>query len=104
LTLNNAKPETEWRRFKTPGTKGQASALLEWRILDTARRYARLTVRQLYYILISKYGYTPSRKFYKVLNYHLTKMRRINRDLHAKFVDPTRHFIPAGLKIMDLKR
>ena len=68
---------------------------MEWRIVDTARHYTRLTVRQLYYILISKFGYTPSRKFYKVLDYHLTKMRRINKNLHAKFVDPTRHFIPA---------
>jgi len=30
-----------------------------------------------------------------VLDYHLTKMRRINKGLHAKFVDPTRHFIRA---------
>jgi len=81
--------------LRIPGTKGRASALLEWRILETARHYVRLTVRQLYYIIISKYGYTPSRNFYKVLDYHLTKMRRMNRDLHAKFIDPTRHFIPA---------
>jgi len=99
LTLDDgsihAKAKREWRILETPGTKGKASALLEWRILETARHYTRLTVRQLYYILISKYGYTPSRKFYKVLDYHLTKMRRVNKDLHAKFVDPTRHFIPA---------
>jgi hypothetical protein len=77
------------------GTKGRASILLEWRILETAKHYTRLTVRQLYYIFVSKFGYKPSRRFYKVLDYHLTKMRRMNRDLHAKFVDPTRHFIPA---------
>jgi hypothetical protein len=68
---------------------------LEWQVLNTAKHYTRLTVRQLYYILISKYGYTPSRRFYKVLEYHLCKLRRMNKDLHAKFVDPTRHFIPA---------
>jgi hypothetical protein len=95
LTLNNADSDGERKGIRTRGTKGQASALLEWQILNTARHYTRLTVRQLYYILISKYEYTPSRKFYKVLDYHLTKMRRMNSDLHAKFVDPTRHFIPA---------
>ena len=94
MSLDSAKSEDEWQDLRTSGTKGPASVLLEWRILDTAKHYTRLTVRQLYYILISKYGYTPSRRFYKVLDYHLTKMRRTNKDLHAKFVDPTRHFIP----------
>jgi len=95
LSLNNAESGEGWLGFRTRGTKGRASVLLEWRILNTTKHYARLTVRQLYYVLISKYGYTPSRRFYKVLDYHLTKMRRTNNDLHAKFVDPTRHFIPA---------
>jgi len=61
------------------------------------RYYARLTVRQLYYILVSKYRYTPCRKFYKTLDYHLTKMRRLDPKLNAKFVDPTRHFISAPM-------
>jgi len=95
MTLNDAGSEEEWRSLKTPGTKGRASAILEWRILETARHYTKLTVRQLYYILISKYGYPPGRNSYKALDYHLTKMRRINPDLHKKFVDPTRHFIQA---------
>lgn len=91
------------------GTKGRASRLydsygsLEWQILETARHYTRLTVRQLYYILISKYGHTPSRKFYKILDYYLTKMRRLNPDLHAKFTDPTRHFIPAPMPFPKLE-
>jgi len=97
LTLNNVKSEGEWRSLKIPRTKGQASTLLEWRILDTARHYTRLTVRQLYYILISKYRYPATRNFYKRLNYHLTKLRRLDLHLHAKFVDPTRHFILAPL-------
>lgn len=99
MTLNDrsmhAKPEGEWSSLKIPGTRGKASAILEWRILGTARHYTSLTVRQLYYILISKYGYAPSRRFYKVLDYHLTKMRRINMDLHPKSVDLTRYFILA---------
>ncbi|MEM2873504.1 MAG: hypothetical protein QXD82_04960 [Nitrososphaerales archaeon] len=60
-------------------------------------------MRQLYYILISKYGYTPSRKFYKRLDYHLTKMRRLDQNLHEKFLDPTRHFIPAPLPYHEIE-
>ena len=97
------KTREEGRRRRTPGTKGRASTLLEWRILETARHYTRLTVRQLYYIIISKYGYTPSRKFYKLLDYHLTKMRRVDKELHAKFVDPTRHFIPAPVPYPEIE-
>jgi len=97
------KPKKERRRPRTPGTKGRASVLLELQILDTARHYRRLTVRQLYYILTSKYGYTPGRRFYKVFDYHLTKMRRRDRDLHAKFVDPTRHFIPAPVPYPEIE-
>jgi len=70
---------------------------LEWRLLDTAKRYAKLTVRMLYYVLVSKYGYAPSRRFYKILNYHLTKMRRVDRELNARFIDPTRRFIRAPM-------
>lgn len=70
---------------------------LEWRILDTAKRYVKLTVRFLYYILISKYQYPPSRRFYKILNYHLTKMRRVDPELNARFIDPTRRFIRAPM-------
>ncbi len=96
MTINESEPEQPPINFKAPKTKGRASILLEWRILEAAKHYTRLTVRQLYYIIISRYGYNPSRKFYKVLDYHLTKMRRMNRGLHAKFVDPTRHFIRAS--------
>lgn len=64
-------------------------------ILDTVNSYARLTVRQLYYVLTSRFGFPASRNFYKRLNYHLTKMRRVSPWLNAKFVDPTRNFVPA---------
>jgi len=57
----------------------------------------------LYYVLISKYGYTPSRKFYKIFDYHLTKMRRLNPDLHEKFTDPTRHFILAPMPYREIE-
>ena len=91
------KPKEKWWGFKPAGTKGQASILLEWQILNTAKHYTRLTVKQLYYILGSKHQYPRTRKFYKRLGYHLTKMRRLDPKLHAKFTDPTRHFIPAPL-------
>ena len=68
---------------------------MEMRILETVKHYARLTVRQLFYVLVSKFDYSSTRRFYKTLDYHLTKMRRINSLLDAKFVDPTRHFIIA---------
>jgi len=71
--------------------------LLEPQILDTVRYYSKLTVRQLYYILVSKFGYTPSRSFYKRLDYHLVKLRRRDPRLNDKFTDPTRHFLDAVL-------
>ena len=83
--------------------KYQSYSSLEWQILEAARRYKRLTVRQLYYILVSKYGYTPSRRFYKILDYHLTKMRRLDPSLHEKFTDPTRHFIRAPLPYREIE-
>lgn len=54
------KPEGEWWGFKPAGTKCRASILLEWRIFNTAKHYMRLTVGQLYYILIRKVRY-PAR-------------------------------------------
>ena len=99
MTINeniiHTEPEQLPINYKALKTKGKASILLEWRIFEAAKHYTRLTVRQLYYILISRYGYNPSRKFYKILDYHLTKLRRVNKALNAKFLDPTRHFIRA---------
>lgn len=77
------------------GTKGKASKLLESRIDRIARKYNRLTVRQFYYIMISRFGYPPGRRFYKRFVYHLSKVRQFNPKLHAKIVDNTREFIPA---------
>jgi len=82
---------------KEIGTKGRASRLLEWRILQTSRYYVRLTVRQLFYLLVSRYRYSATMRFYKRLDYHLTKLRRRLPDLHAKFIDPTRPFIHAPI-------
>jgi len=76
-------------------TKGNPSRLLEQRIIEISRRYPKVTVRHLYYVLISKYGYPPTKRFYKRVVYHLAKLRRRNPELDAKFVDTTRPFILA---------
>jgi len=77
------------------GTKGRASILLESRIKRIAKKYHRLTVRQFYYIMVSRFGYPTGRRFYKRFVYHLSKVRQNDQRLHAKIVDNTREFIPA---------
>jgi hypothetical protein len=76
-------------------TKGNPSKLLESRILQIQKKYAILTVRQFYYIMISRFGYPPGRRFYKRFVYHLSKIRQNNAKLHGKIIDHTREFIPA---------
>jgi len=97
-----ARPREHRKNIKTTTRRKAARQYtsypsLEWQIVETAKHYTRLTVRQLYYIMVSKYRYTPSRKFYKIFDYHLTKMRRTDPDLNEKFTDPTRHFILAPI-------
>ncbi len=57
--------------------------------------YSRLTVRQLFYILISRFpkDYPATRKFYKRMNRYLSKIRRVDPAVHQKFIDPTRRFV-----------
>lgn len=73
--------------------KGSTNVLLVWQILQTVKGYSRLTVRQLYYILVSRFKYPASRAFYKRMNRYLCKIRRANPEVHAKFIDPTRQFV-----------
>jgi hypothetical protein len=73
--------------------KGKSNVLLVWRILKTVRGYSVLTVRQLYYILISRFKYPATGAFYKRMNRYLSKTRRANPEVHKKFIDPTRHFV-----------
>jgi hypothetical protein len=73
--------------------KGRNNLLLVWRILKTVRGYGLLTVRQLYYILISRFKYPATRAFYKRMNRYLSKTRRVNPEVHKKFIDPTRQFV-----------
>jgi len=83
----------EWLRDKFK-SKGYNSLLLEWRIQKICGGYSRLTVRQLFYIICSRFAkdYPATRNFYKKVVYHSTKMRRVDLDLARKFRDPTREF------------
>jgi hypothetical protein len=74
--------------------KGKSNILLVWRILQTVKGYPRLTVRQLFYVLVSRFpqDYPATRPFYKRMNRYLSKVRRANPAVHKKFVDPTRQF------------
>ena len=83
------------RKQRAVGERNFSLSDLHLQILKTVKHYARLTVRQLYYVLTSRRGFPASHKFYKILDYHLTKMRRLDPRLNAKFVDPTRHFVAA---------
>jgi hypothetical protein len=77
--------------------KGRNNLLLVWRILQVVKGYTSLTVRQLYYILVSRFKYSANIVFYKKMNRYLCKVRRANAEVHVKFIDPTRQFIPAPL-------
>lgn len=80
--------------------KGRNNVLLVWRILKTVKGYSRLTIRQLFYILISRFprDYPATRAFYKRLDRYLVKIRRVNPDVHKKFIDPTRQFVVPPLR------
>jgi len=75
--------------------KGRGNVLLVWRIIQTVKRYSLLTVRQLFYILVSRFpkDYPATRAFYKRMNRYLSKIRRVNPDVHRKFIDPTRFVV-----------
>ena len=74
--------------------RGINNVLLVNRILKICKGYKRLTVRQLYYILSSRFprDYPATKAFYKKLNRYLSKIRRVNPEVHKRFVDPTRTF------------
>lgn len=88
----------KWIR-ETYRVKGKSNVLLVWRILKTCRGYKRLTVRQLFYIICSRFpsDYPATRAFYKRLDRYLTKIRPKNPEIDKKFVDPTRHFVAPPL-------
>jgi len=81
----------------TMGRRGRLGIDLERLIGDiyaASREYRILTTRQLFYILVSNYGYPNSSNFYRnYLDRYLTKLRRVDPVLDARFVDPSREFI-----------
>jgi len=77
--------------------KGRNNLFLVWRILQVVKGYTRLTVRQLYYILVSRFKYPANKAFYKRMNRYLCKIRRANPEVHIKFIDPTRQFVLSPL-------
>lgn len=72
--------------------KGRDNVLLVRRLIKTVKRYRRLTVRQVFYLTVSRFKYPATRAFYKRLDRYLTKIRRVNPEVHQKFIDPTRRF------------
>jgi len=66
----NPKRSRAGKRRRTIGPKGPAPALIESRILLTVRHYSSLMVRQVFYILVSRFGYERPRIFYKLLDCH----------------------------------
>jgi hypothetical protein len=81
-------PET--KRIVLDVTKGQRVLLLRLRVLELLSSYSRLTVRMLFYRLVSLYDYPNERNFYKRLQYSLKRLRKALPELGAKFVDLTR--------------
>jgi len=84
-------------------TKGIRSLRLEWDILRVCKGYSKLTVRQLYYLLSSRFGYPATRNFYKRVVYHSKKMRRRNPELNKKFIDPTRILVRPALSFGEIE-
>lgn len=63
-------------------------------IYAASRGYRILTTRQLFYIMVSQYGYPNTSNFYRnYLDRYLTKLRRLDPVLDTRFVDPSREFV-----------
>lgn len=71
-------------------SKGSKVLLLRLRVLDLLTDYRTLTVRMLFYRLVSVSGYPNDRKFYKRLQYSLKILRKLFPELNEKFEDVTR--------------
>lgn len=72
------------------GTRGKSSKLLEERILELAKRYPRVTRRQLFYRLVQEFGYPKTRRFERTFGYHFVKLMRQHAWFAAKVVDRSR--------------
>jgi len=71
-------------------TRGARVLLLRLRILELLCSYTKITVRMLFYRLVSVYNYPNDRRFYKRLQYSLKRLRKFLPELNFKFEDPSR--------------
>ncbi len=71
-------------------TKGKGVLLLRLRIMDLLLNYASITLRMVFYRLISIYNYPNDRRFYKRLGYSLKRIRKLLPEVNQKFEDPSR--------------
>lgn len=71
-------------------TKGRGVLLLRLRVMDLLLSYSTITVRMLYYRLVSLFDYPNDRNFYKRMGYSLKRIRKLFPDVNQKFRDPTR--------------
>ena len=92
VNAENLAETFTWIRDKY-NSKGKRSLLLKWHIEQVCKSYSRLTIRMLFYRLVSRYGYDATKNFYKRVVYHSKIMRRVDSNLAAKFRDPTRQVI-----------
>lgn len=64
---------------------------LRLRIMNLLLGYEKITVRMVFYRLISLYSeYPNNRAFYKRMGYSLKRLRKSFPDVHEKFEDPSR--------------
>jgi DNA topoisomerase VI subunit A len=71
-------------------TKSARLVLFRLRIIYALSQFKKLTVRMLFYRLVSVYDYPNDRNFYKRLEYSLKVLRKLFLGLNDKFDDPTR--------------
>ncbi len=71
-------------------SKGHRVLLLRLRIIELLHSYASITVRMVFYRLVSLYNYPNDRSFYKRLGYSLKRLRKLFPEVNEKFEDPTR--------------
>ncbi len=71
-------------------TKGITVLVLRLRVMDLLTNYSSITVRMLFYRLVSLFDYPNDRRFYKNLQYSLKRLRKLFPEMNMKFEDPTR--------------
>ncbi len=81
---------TETKHLVASITKGSNVLILRLRIMELLQSYSKITVRMLYYRVVSLFNYPNDRRFYKRLQYSLKRIRKLFPETNMKFEDPTR--------------